>query len=57
MKNNTQTCIVPDTDSIKQKILDYFGEINDIINFKSKLIISILQSMNIDNFNLFKKSK
>lgn len=55
MKNNAQKLI--ESKAIKNKILDYYEEINDTINFKSKLIISILQSMNKDNYNIFKKGK
>ena len=46
-----------DRDSLKSKVLEYYEEIKESINFKSKLITSLIQSINSDNFSLVKKSK
>ena len=46
-----------DRDSLKSKLLEYYEEIKESINFKSKLITSLIQSINSDNFSLVKKSK
>lgn len=46
-----------DRDSLKSKLFEYYEEIKESINFKSKLITSLIQSINSDNFSLVKKSK
>ena len=55
--HQSQSLLEPDKDSLQSKLFEYYEEIKESINFKSKLIVSLIQSINSDNFDLFKKSK
>ena len=55
--DNLHQSLESDRDSLKSKLLEYYKEIKESINFKSKLITSLIQSINSDNFALVKKSK
>lgn len=57
MDNLHQSSLESDRDSLKSKLFECYEEIKESINFKSKLIVSLIQSINSDNSNLFKKGK
>ena len=46
-----------DESSIKDRVLQCFEESKENINFKSQLIISLIQSIKEENNQLFSKSK
>ena len=55
--HQSQSLLESDKDSLQSKLFEYYEEIKESINFKSKLIVSLIKSINSDNFDLFKKSK
>ena len=43
--------------SFKNKLIEYFEESKENINFKSQLILSLIQSIKEENNQFFSKSK
>lgn len=53
----TQKMINSDPIMIKNKLIEYYEESKENINFKSQLILSLIQSIKEENNQFFSKSK